>query len=521
MCETPGFERPSMFRSRISSATIALSISALLLVGVSAATGAPAKKNLAVPVITAVIGTGETASVTKGRWNQSVKQTYQWMLNNKAIKGATKATFVVPVTALGQKLNVVESAKFKDGKTLTAKSVARVVGYLPVSGTASIAFKDQTKSKMVLSSPDLQVPLVTKSITWYAGGSLIEGESETELAIDQRFDSLSVTARVVYSKLGYTSVLLDANSVDFAAPAVTADSPIWADEFDSEVGSGPNATDWHDVTGNGRSNKDPYTPVANGWGNLERQYYLPGQSVIAPMLGATDGKGLLITAKNQKVSPHASGPFDCWYSFSSRTGKKYDPPQNCEWVSGKLTTEDRIGFLYGRLEARIKSTGTGGTWPAFWMLGTDYQKVGWPGCGEIDIHEGNGGIPNLNWGTLHGYNYWPGGSKNLGKSIMEDWHVYGLEWKPNYIAFTFDGEVYKTITAEELKSSPWNLDLKKNAWEFNKPQFAILNLAIGGRIIGNNNQVVKVGDINTDTKTMQVDYIRYSSLDGYGTLIRY
>jgi beta-glucanase (GH16 family) len=27
-----------------------------------------------------------------------------------------------------------------------------------------------------------------------------------------------------------------------------------------------------------------------------------------------------------------------------------------------------------------------GTWPAIWMLGSDYATT-WPGCGEIDIME--------------------------------------------------------------------------------------------------------------------------------------
>ena len=510
-----------MFRNRLVSTTVAVAISALLLAGVSSAVGATVKKNLAAPSIQTMIGTGETAVVTKGRWNQTVSQSFQWMLDGKAIKKATKTSYLVPVSALGHKLSVVETAKFKDGKTMTKSSVARLVGKLNISGTSSIAFKDETKTSLVLTSPVSPKPTATKTITWYAGGSLIEAENTAELLIDQRFDSLDVTARVVFAHAGYTSVIQDANSIGFAAPAVTANSLIWSDEFDTADGTGPNLTDWNDITGNGRNFNDANTPVANGWGNLERQYYLPGSSLVQSMAGASDGKGLLITAKNQKVEPHSSGPFDCWYSFSSRTGKKYDPPENCEWVSGKITTEDKIGFLYGHLEARIKSTGTGGTWPAFWMLGQDYKKIGWPGCGEIDIHEGNGGLPNANWGTIHGYNYWPGGAKTQNTSIIADWHVYALDWKPNYIAFSVDGEIYKTITADELKSPPWNLDLKKNAWEFNKPQFAILNLAIGGRIIGNNNQVVKVGDINSDTKTMQIDYIRYSSLDGYGTLIRY
>ena len=510
-----------MFRNRILSTSVAVVISALLLAGVSSAVGATAKKNLAAPSIQTMIGTGETATVTKGRWNQTVSQTFQWMLDGAPIKKATKTSYLVPVSALGHRLSVVETAKFKDGKTMTKSSVARVVGKLNVSGTSSIAFTSVAKTALALTSPALPKLTATKTITWYAGGSLIEGENSPELAIDKRFDSLDVTARVVFAHAGYTSVIQEANSVGFAAPAVTVNTLIWSDEFNSEVGSRPSSTDWNDVTGNGRNFNDPNTPVANGWGNLERQYYLPGSSIVQSMEGASDGKGLLITAKNQKVEANQAGPFDCWYSFSSRTGKKYDPPENCEWVSGKITTEDKIGFLYGHLEARIKSTGTAGTWPAFWMLGQDFQKVGWPGCGEIDIHEGNGAIPNSNWGTIHGYNYWPGGQKSQDTSMIAGWHTYGLDWKPNYIAFSIDGEIYKTITAEDLKTTPWNLDLKKSAWEFNKPQFAVLNLAIGGRIIGNNNQVVKTADINSDTKTMQIDYIRYSSLDGYGTLIRY
>ena len=509
-----------MFRTRLGSAVLVLSVTATILLSVTSAIGAPAKKNLAVPVVTSVIGTGETAKVTPGRWNQKVKQSYQWLLDGKVIKSATKPTYLVPADAMGKKLSVVETAKFSDGKSMFANSASRVVGKMTVSGTALISFADSTNSKLVLSSPDLPKTTATKLITWYAGGSLVEAENLAELAIDQRFDSLNVYARVVFSHVGYTPITLTSNSVGFAAPGVTANELIWSDEFDSEPGSGPNLTDWNDVTGNGRNFNDPITPVPTGWGNLERQYYLPGAALIQNLGGTTDGKGLLITAKNQAVEANPAGPFDCWYSYNWKQ-ERYNPRRDCEWVSGKLTTEDKLGFLYGHLEARVKATGGPGTWSAFWMLGQDYQKIGWPGCGEIDIHEGNGAIPNSNWGTLHGYGYWPGGQKTQATSMLSEWHVYGMDWKPNYIAFSVDGVIYKTITAADLEKSPWNLDLTKSAWEFNKPQFAILNLAIGGKIIGNNNQPVRLTDINTDTKTMEVDYIRYSSLDGYGTLIRY
>ena len=504
-----------MFRPRL----LALALSFSMILGISAASAVTVKKVLTNPKLPVMIGTGETVSVTPGKWSQKVTLTYQWLLDGKQIKSATKTTYKVPLTALGHKLSLVETAKFSDGKKLFANADSRVVGTLKPTGSISITRNDVTK-KLTLNTTTVAKAGVTSSIKWFASGSLIEAENTNELAIDKRFESLPVYAKVTFTVDGYNPLTLTSNAINFAAPADTPDVLLWSDEFNGDSGSGPNLTDWNDVTGNGRNANDPNTPVANGWGNYERQYYLPGQSKVAELAGATDNKGLLITALNQTVNPHANGPYNCWYSYDFR-GQLFDPRKNCEWVSGKLTTEDKIGFLYGHLEARIKSNGTTGTWPAFWMLGQDFQKIGWPGCGEIDIHEGNGGLPNANWGTLHGYNYWPGGQVVKPSSILADWHVYAIDWKPDYIAFSMDGIVYKTVTANDLKLPPWNLDLESSAWEFNKPQFAILNLAIGGRIIGGGNQLVKVADIRSDTKTMQVDYIRYSSLDGYGTLIRY
>ena len=507
-----------MFRNRLPALAIVLALLFSVLVGSSAE--AVAKKNVLLPKLPTMVGTGEVVKVTAGKWNATAKISYQWLLDGRPIKGATKTSYTVPVTAMNKMLSIVETAKFSDGKSLYANAISRKIGKLLITGTATIAFKDAEKSALVFTSPNSTNSAVAKKISWFAGESLVEGESGAELPVDKRFESLNVYASATYSLKGYLPITLSSNSVGFNAPGVTENTLLWSDEFDGAAGSTPNLNDWNDVTGNGRNFNDPITPVANGWGNLERQYYLPGSSVVADSQDATDGKALKITATNQSTNPHAQGPFDCWYSYNWK-GERYNPRKDCEWVSGKITTEDKIGFLYGHLEARIKSNGTGGTWPAFWMLGQDFQKVGWPGCGEIDIHEGNGGIPNKNWGTIHGYAYWPGGEVSQPTSMIAGWHVYGLDWKPNYIAFSVDGVIYKTITANDLKIAPWNLDLAKNAWEFNKPQFAILNLAVGGKIIGNNNQPVRTTDINTDTKTMEIDYIRYSSLDGYGTIIRY
>lgn len=38
------------------------------------------------------------------------------------------------------------------------------------------------------------------------------------------------------------------------------------------------------------------------------------------------------------------------------------------------------------IQARIKlPRTTDGLWPAYWMMGNDMNKYGWPRCGEMDI----------------------------------------------------------------------------------------------------------------------------------------
>jgi beta-glucanase (GH16 family) len=66
-----------------------------------------------------------------------------------------------------------------------------------------------------------------------------------------------------------------------------------------------------------------------------------------------------------------------------------------------LKSEGKYKFTYGKVEVRAKLTTGAGTWPAIWMLGSDYATNTWPGCGEIDIMEHKGSEPNVIHGTLH------------------------------------------------------------------------------------------------------------------------
>ena len=70
--------------------------------------------------------------------------------------------------------------------------------------------------------------------------------------------------------------------------------------------------------------------------------------------------------------------------------------ENDRVYSGRLNGNVRTGWQYGYFEARIKLPKGKGTWPAFWMMPANNRMPnnGWPRCGEIDIMEEFGMVPN-------------------------------------------------------------------------------------------------------------------------------
>jgi beta-glucanase (GH16 family) len=140
-----------------------------------------------------------------------------------------------------------------------------------------------------------------------------------------------------------------------------------------------------------------------------------------------------------------------------------------------------------------------GIWPAYWMLGTNVEKVGWPKCGEIDIMEHVGYEKDSIFGTVHSnsYNHLTGTQK--GKSIFienpySEYHLYGMEWSHEKIDFLVDGNVFNRIENEHKTT---------DEWPFDQPFYLILNLAIGGNWGG------KYGvDDSVFPATYQIDYVR-------------
>jgi len=258
-----------------------------------------------------------------------------------------------------------------------------------------------------------------------------------------------------------------------AAPVASAPAPsnswslVWSDEFDGAAGTVPNAANWNYDLGN---------KEASGWGNREFQYYT-SSARNAQMNGA----GMLVITAEKATNP---GP--CWN----------DKP--CDYTSARIHTSTKVGFTYGKVEARMKLPPGQGVWPAFWALGTDIATNPWPKSGEIDIMEFVPQTPNSTYGTLHGPGY--SGAQGIGKPVdlgapvVNDFHTYTIIKRPNEIVWYVDGKEYHRLTPALLPAG--------GTWVFEKPFFVILNLAIGGDWPG-------PPDATTPLPAqMQVDWVR-------------
>jgi len=292
-----------------------------------------------------------------------------------------------------------------------------------------------------------------------------------------KFSSLTRLIVAILSAASLTFVVASAPSQ--SATAATK-KLLWSQEFNGTTRVGVDKRYFTHDLGNGF-----------GWGNNEKQYYTASSSNIL-----TDGKGnLVITAKR---IPETSSILNFC--------------DDCQFTSAKVKTADKLGFMYGRLEARIKTPAGSGMWPAFWMLGASLTDGDtWPDCGEIDILEGKGSEPNRVYGTIHGPGYFGGDGSQRGYGfdnmvpLTSGFNVYAIEWRKNAIDFYFNNNKYYSITAAQVKP---------NAWVFNKEFFLILNLATGGNFEPNIDPSVQSGSLS-------IDYIRYYSINGVGKLIKH
>ena len=234
---------------------------------------------------------------------------------------------------------------------------------------------------------------------------------------------------------------------------------LWQDEFN---GDKIDETKWNFEIGNGD----------NGWGNAELQFYRKENAYLK------DGH-LIIEAKKENWG-----------------GRQY--------TSTRMTTMGKFDFKYGRVDIRAALPLGQGLWPALWMLGANFNTVGWPRCGEIDIMEFVGKEPTKIHGTLHWANQDGkrvctcvselGGAtytKNPAGIFTQEFHVYSIIWTKQDIIFLVDDRQYGRVN-----TTPADLS------EFHANFFFIFNVAVGGKWPGSPDNTT------TFPQFMIVDYVR-------------
>ncbi|HUI94048.1 MAG TPA: glycoside hydrolase family 16 protein [Chitinivibrionales bacterium] len=172
-------------------------------------------------------------------------------------------------------------------------------------------------------------------------------------------------------------------------------------------------------------------------------------------------------------------------------------------TSGRFNSSNKKTFMYGRIEASMRLPLTQGMWPAFWMLGVG---GGWPVCGEIDIMEGKGRLPNWTSGTFH----WASNNSQVGGTytmptgnVHDNFHTYAIEWNTDSIRWYFDTVNFVTLVKAQHPDVP-----------IDKQYYIIFDLAVGGNFDGN------INNTTVFPESLIVDYVRVYQWDpNVGTVL--
>lgn len=166
-------------------------------------------------------------------------------------------------------------------------------------------------------------------------------------------------------------------------------------------------------------------------------------------------------------------------------------------VSGGLSTSQDMAYRYGYIEMRAKISYMQGVWMSFWLRGSDdyYNEpnIGKPNrisvgnSAEADIFEifssTDTATPNIHlwsWSndtmtaTDEAYNS-EGRKSNVkifsdAVNLSEEYHVYGLEWTPEYMTVYVDGEACMTYDITRHWSEKGTLSVQA----FQNPMHVIL-----------------------------------------------
>ena len=271
---------------------------------------------------------------------------------------------------------------------------------------------------------------------------------------------------------------------------------------------------WSDEFNGDEIDKRKWSFEENCWGggNNEQQCYTHRKSNAF----VEDGK-LNIVAKKEN------------FTGSATTNPNDVIKKSLPYTSARLRTMNKGDWKYGRFDIRAKLPSGQGSWPAIWMLPTDYVYGGWAASGEIDIMEAvnlgtqssesgakKGEPESRVFGTLHYGRAWPdnvftGQATHLpgNANPANDFHTYSIEWEEGEIRWYVDNVHFATQRQDGWYSQymqDGTLVSSGKGAPFNQKFHLLLNLAVGGSWAANAND--SGIDSSAFPQTMQVDYVR-------------
>ena len=293
-----------------------------------------------------------------------------------------------------------------------------------------------------------------------------------------------------------TTGLIASALMAMALPALAAEPQVGTGETDGYK------LVWQDLFDGTSLNLDRWNIEVNGdgGGNAELQYYTARLDNVRV---GDDGEGngcLILTAKKEVYN-----------------GK--------QCTSGRITTKNKIAFKHGKIEAAIKLPQTAnGLWPAFWMMGNDFDQVGWPRCGETDIMEfGNAtGIANgtqdryfngaCHWGTAWNDHRQHANAITNSYSLQDgEFHIYTCIWDQDKVAMYVDLDKNPNASPYYIMTIPeTTTDQTHPGYYFHKENFILFNLAVGGNFPGiwNINGITALNEGNNYQQSMYVNYVK-------------
>ncbi|MGY3572145.1 glycoside hydrolase family 16 protein [Vibrio paucivorans] len=174
----------------------------------------------------------------------------------------------------------------------------------------------------------------------------------------------------------------------------------------------------------------------------------------------------------------------------------FDPSANPAYTSASITTQGKASWRYGKIEVSASIPTEKGMWPAIWMLGDNIRKVNWPRSGEIDIMEHVSKHPGrIHFNTVYyDYENKKKHKANGGRTEIDnpnEFNTFAIEWDKDKIDFLVNGKISHTFNTNVTQRD-------KNP--FHKPQFLLLNLAVGGW--------GGIPNLNSFPASFKIDFVR-------------